>query len=99
MLLGAMAAGLTTTLLIEFITARSRLKSDAATGITYTTLFALGIYLVNCFAGRVHIDADCVLFGELEYVQLAEPSSLTLGSWGPVPVPILVSAGIALAVC
>lgn len=98
MLIGAMGAGVITTLLIEFITARSRLKSDAATGITYTTLFALGIYLVNRFAGRVHIDADCVLFGELEYVQLAESSALTLGSWGAVPVPILISAGIAVAV-
>jgi manganese/zinc/iron transport system permease protein len=98
MLVGAMLAGLVTTLLIEFITARSRLKSDAATGIIYTTLFALGIYLVNRFAGRVHIDADCVLFGELEYVQLAEPSTITLGAWGGIPIPILVSAAIAFAV-
>ena len=98
MLIGAMAAGLATTLLIEFITSRSRLKSDAATGITYTTLFALGIYLVNRYTGRVHLDADCVLFGELEYVQLAEPSALTLGAWGAIPVPILVSGGIAAAV-
>lgn len=98
MLAGALAAGLITTLLIEFISARSRLKSDAATGITYTTLFALGIYMVNRFTGRVHIDADCVLFGELEYVQLAEPSALVLGSWGAVPLPIVISAGIALLV-
>lgn len=95
MLAGAMAAGLVTTLLIEFITARSRLKSDAATGITYTTLFALGIYMVNTWTGRVHIDADCVLFGELEYVPLAAPSALTLGAAGAVPLPILISAGIA----
>lgn len=98
MLAGAMVAGLATTVLIEFITARSRLKSDAATGITYTILFALGIYMVNTWTGRVHIDADCVLFGELEYVQLAEPSSLTIGEWGAVPLPILISAGIAVLV-
>ncbi len=98
MLAGAMAAGLATTLLIEFITSKSRLKSDAATGITYTTLFALGIFLVNSYTGRVHLDADCVLFGELEYVQLAEPSAVTFGAWGAVPLPILISAGIALLV-
>ncbi len=98
MLAGAMFAGLATTLLIEFITSKSRLKSDAATGITYTTLFALGIFLVNSYTGRVHIDADCVLFGELEYVQLAEPSSVNLGAWGAVPLPILISAGIAMLV-
>ena len=98
MLAGAMVAGLATTLLIEFITSKSRLKSDAATGITYTTLFALGIFLVNRFTGRVHLDADCVLFGELEYVQLAGPSALILGRWGAVPLPILISAGIAVLV-
>ena len=98
MLAGAMLAGLVTTLLIEFITARSRLKSDAATGITYTTLFALGIFLVNRYTGRVHLDADCVLFGELEYVQVAKRSGLTIGAWGGLPQPILISAGIALLV-
>ncbi len=98
MLAGAMFAGLATTLLIEFITSRSRLKSDAATGITYTTLFALGIFLVNRFAGRIHLDAECVLFGELEYVIFGEPSPITLGAWGAVPLPILISAGIAVLV-
>jgi manganese/zinc/iron transport system permease protein len=98
MLAGAMLAGLVTTLLIEFITSGSRLKSDAATGITYTTLFALGIFLVNRYAGRIHLDADCVLFGELEYIPLAEPSRLIAGAWGPVPVPLLIGTAIAAAV-
>jgi manganese/zinc/iron transport system permease protein len=98
MLAGAMAAGLATTLLIEFITSKSRLKSDAATGITYTTLFALGIFLVVRYTERIHLDAECVLFGELEYVVFAEPSFLHWGSYGAVPLPILISAGIALLV-
>ena len=98
MLAGAMLAGLATTLIIEFITSKSRLKSDAATGITYTTLFALGIFLVNRYATRVHLDADCVLFGELEYVPLSEPSQWMLGTWGAVPLPLLISTGIAIAV-
>lgn len=97
MLLGAMFAGLATTLLIEFIQQKSRLKSDVATGITYTTLFALGIFLVNRYAGRVHLDADCVLFGELEYIPLAEPSALVVGSLGPAPVPVVVMAAAAAA--
>lgn len=99
MLTGAMLAGLVTTLLIEFITAKSRLKSDAATGITYTVLFALGLYLVNHYTALTDLDADCVLFGQLEYIVLDEPSALKLGAWGAVPLPILISAGIAAAVC
>jgi manganese/zinc/iron transport system permease protein len=93
---GAMVAGLVTTVLIEFITGRSRLKTDAAMGITYTTLFALGMFLVNRYAGRVHLDADCVLFGELEYVPLAEPSGLRAGGLGPVPMPVVVAAAMAV---
>lgn len=98
MLGGAIAAGLFTTLLIEFLTAKTKLKSDAATGIAYTTLFALGMFLVNRYTSRVHLDAECVLFGELEYVPLSEPSTLSLGAWGMVPLAVLVSLGTALTV-
>jgi manganese/zinc/iron transport system permease protein len=98
MLGGAIVAGLCTTLLIEFLTAKTSLKSDAATGITYTTLFALGMFLVNRYTGRVHLDADCVLFGELEHIPLTELSTLEAGAWGRVPLAILIGAGIAALV-
>ncbi len=98
MLGGAIAAGLLTTLLIDFLTAKTKLKSDAATGIAYTTLFALGMYLVNRYTSRVHLDAECVLFGELEYIPLSEPSALRVGEWGFIPMAVLISLGAALAV-
>lgn len=68
MLVGAMAAGVATTLLIEVIHTRSRIKQDAAIGITFSTLFAIGIILVSLYASRVDLDQDCVLYGEVSLV-------------------------------
>lgn len=68
MMLGAVGAGLLTTFLIEFLHTRSRIKADAAIGITFCSLFALGVVLINVFASKVHLDAECVLYGELSYL-------------------------------
>jgi manganese/zinc/iron transport system permease protein len=91
MLAGALGAGLLTTFLIEFLHTRSRIKADAAIGITFCSLFALGVVLINVFASKVHLDAECVLYGELSNLALAEYS---LG----MPAPVLVMGGVAAAV-
>lgn len=68
MMVGAVGAGLLTTFLIEFLHTRSRIKADAAIGITFCSLFALGVVVINVFASKVHLDAECVLYGELSYL-------------------------------
>lgn len=65
MLIGAGALGLVTAFITDTLTQRGRLQSDAAMGVTFTWLFALGIILVTRFAGSVDLDVDCVLHGEL----------------------------------
>ena len=90
MMLGALGAGLLTTGLIEFIHTRSRIKSDAAIGITFCTLFALGVVLINVFASRVHLDAECVLYGELSY--------LSRGVDEVAPRPVLIMGGVGIVV-
>jgi len=72
-LAGALAAALVCTLLVHLIYSNSRIKEDTAIGIAFTTLFALGIVLISLFAGQVDLDADCVLYGELEWVALEPP--------------------------
>jgi manganese/zinc/iron transport system permease protein len=67
-ILGAVLAGFLTTVLIDAIHHHSRVKSDAATGIVFSALFALGVVMVTQFAGDLHIDADCVLFGNIAEV-------------------------------
>lgn len=69
-LLGAAALGLLTTFLIEFFHERAKLQTDAAIGVSFTALFALGIILISVFAGQIDLDQDCVLYGEIAYVPI-----------------------------
>lgn len=70
MIVGAAMLGVFTTFLIEFFHKRARLQTDAAIGVTFTWLFALGIILISLYAGQVDLDQECVLYGEIAYVPL-----------------------------
>lgn len=70
MLIGAGLIGILTTFLIEFLHKKARLQTDASIGVTFTWLFAVGVVLISVFAGKVDLDQDCVLYGEIAYVPL-----------------------------
>jgi manganese/zinc/iron transport system permease protein len=73
---GALVAGVLTVLIIEFIHRQSRVKPDAAVCIAFTTLFAFGVVLMSMLesTGSFHIDAECVLYGEIAFVPLEPPA-------------------------
>jgi manganese/zinc/iron transport system permease protein len=92
MFLGALAAGVVTTLLIELIHKKSRVKQDAAIGITFSSLFALGVILISAYASKVDLDQDCVLYGEIGTVAFDQPYVRAGGAvLGP---PSLVRMGV-----
>ena len=71
MFIGALVAGILTTVLIELIHKKSRVKQDSAIGITFSTLFAIGVILISFGQMEaVHLDAECVLYGEIALVPL-----------------------------
>lgn len=70
MLIGAGLIGILTTFLIEFLHKKAKLQTDASIGVTFTWLFAVGVVLISLFAGKVDLDQDCVLYGEIAYVPL-----------------------------
>jgi len=72
MFLGALAAGIVTTVIIEIIHKKSRVKQDSAIGIAFTSLFAIGVILVSLYASKVDLDQECVLYGEIGFVHLGE---------------------------
>jgi manganese/zinc/iron transport system permease protein len=76
MFLGALGAGIVTTLLIELIHKKSRVKQDAAIGITFSSLFAIGVILISLFASKVDLDQDCVLYGEIGTIPLMGPTPI-----------------------
>ena len=82
---GALAAGMLTVVIIEFIHRQSRVKPDAAICIAFTTLFAVGVVLMSMLesTGSFHIDADCVLYGEIAFVPLEPPFIWNGYSLGP----------------
>src|SRR5690606_24945826 len=55
-LIGASVLGLVTTFMIEYLQKKAKVQGDAAIGVTYTFLFAVGIILISLFAGQVDID-------------------------------------------
>ncbi|MBT8327257.1 MAG: metal ABC transporter permease [Bacteroidia bacterium] len=69
-LIGAAFSGIIATLIIEWFTKRARLQSDAAIGVSYTLLFAIGIILISKFGQNADLDQQCVLYGEIEYISL-----------------------------
>jgi manganese/zinc/iron transport system permease protein len=68
--LGAIVIGLVTSLITELVQKLGRVESGAALGVVFTWMFALGLFLMVLLANTVHIDPDCVLFGQLELVPL-----------------------------
>lgn len=68
MLIGAAVLGLVTVFLIQALQ-QGGLQSDASIGIVFTALFAIGVILISRNAANIDLDLDCVLFGEIAYVQ------------------------------
>ena len=80
MFIGALAAGLLTTVMIELIHKKTRVKQDSAIGITFSTLFAIGVILISFGQMEaIHLDAECVLYGEIALVPLDLPVQTQLG--------------------
>lgn len=67
---GALVAGLATAGAIGFVSHRSRIKSDAAIGIVFTTMFALGVVLISRSPSST--DLTKILFGNLLAVRPAD---------------------------
>ncbi|WP_084128597.1 metal ABC transporter permease [Demequina sp. NBRC 110055] len=82
--IGALVFGLVAVGLIGAVSGTSRIKEDAAIGIVFTTLFALGLVLVSVVPSQV--DLSHILFGNILGVSVADL------------VQVGVLAAIALAV-
>lgn len=91
---GAILTGVLSVLLIELIHKTSRIKPDAAIGIVFTSLFALGVIMVSTMTGDVHFDAECVLYGEIGYVALDLP--VDVAGWELVPASVMRMGAVCL---
>lgn len=65
LVVGAALSGVATVLLTEAIQRSGLVKADAALGLAFPLLFAVGVLLVARFTSNIHLDADSVMVGEI----------------------------------
>lgn len=92
MFIGALAACLCGAGLIALLQRVTSIKPAAAMGLVFTTLFALGIVLLEKYVGsKVHLDAQHALYGALELSYWPAPYT-----WAGLPATIKTLSGILL---
>jgi len=67
MLTGALIVGVATAYLSAALNRWGRVPEDAAMGVVFTTLFAVGVVLITWVARDVDLDPGCVLYGLIEF--------------------------------
>jgi manganese/zinc/iron transport system permease protein len=95
LMVGATVSGVLTVALVELLQRTRLVKEDAAIGLVFPALFALGTIVVTLGARDVHLDVDAVLLGQIEFLQVRErvfAGGVYLGR-----LPTLVMAGLFLA--
>lgn len=74
---GAALAAVVTVVLVEALQNTRRVGGQAAIGLVFPAMFALGTFLVSRYFANVHLDADAVLYGNIEF---AAHDALLVGS-------------------
>lgn len=85
----AAGAGLLTVSLVELLQRTKLVKEDAAIGLVFPALFAVGVILASLYLRNTHLDVDAVMLGQ--------PELATDARWvvGGTPVkPLWVLAGV-----
>lgn len=77
MLVGGICAGVLTALLVQGLNLLN-IQQDAAIGIVFTTLFAIGVILISTSVGNVHLDVQHALMGEITFIP-----------WNTTTIPLL----------
>jgi len=103
LMLGAMAAAVIAAGLIEIIRRAGRLESGAAMGVVFTSMFAIGIVLLEqTGASNAHIDAEHALYGNIEStLWLSVTDWADVFTWAAIwelPRQLVTLAGVTLAI-
>ena len=100
MFLGALVAGVVTAVTTQFIHRTGSVPEDSSIGIVFTSLFAFGVVVISQAKG-VHLDLDCVLFGDVAFAGMN--FTPTIGWLLPEAmqtlVPALIITVMFLALC
>jgi manganese/zinc/iron transport system permease protein len=93
LLLAAALTGVATVSLVELLFHSRLVHEDTAIGLVFPALFSIGVILISRYAGRVHLDTDMVLMGELAFAPF---DRLVVGGVDLGPRHLYVMGGILL---
>ena len=95
-IVGGVLSGILTVSLVELLYRTGKLRQDSSIGIVFPFLFAIGVILVTQ-AGNVHIDAQHVLYGSIEFVpfDMLYVDEINIGSKSLWVLGILAIANIS----
>ncbi|TDG93067.1 metal ABC transporter permease [Cardinium endosymbiont of Culicoides punctatus] len=88
---GAGITGILVTFLIAFLEKNIRIQADAAIGINFTFLFAVGVILISFFSRKIDLDPECSLYGELATAPLDVLRTVGGTNLGPKSFYILLT--------
>lgn len=91
--LGAVLAAAITVTAVQALERTRRVDGGAAIGIVFPAMFALGTVLVTSQFADVHLDADAILFGNIEFAAF---DTLTIGQHDLGPRSIWVMSALCL---
>jgi manganese/zinc/iron transport system permease protein len=91
--LGATLAAAVTVTAVEVLKRTRRVDGGAAIGIVFPAMFALGTVLVTWRFSDIHLDADAILFGSIEFVAF---DTVTFNGRDLGPQSIWVMSGLCL---
>jgi manganese/zinc/iron transport system permease protein len=92
-IIGATIAAAITVTAVQALERTRRVDGAAAIGIVFPAMFALGTVLVTSQFANVHLDADAILFGSIEFVAF---DTLEIGGRDLGPQSIWVMSALCL---
>lgn len=94
MLIGAIAAGLLTAILIQWLHSLG-VQQEASIGVVFTSLFAIGVVLIATKVGNAHLDVQHTLMGEITFIPWEK---ISLPWIGEVPEAVFILAIVLIVV-
>lgn len=94
MLIGAIAAGLLTAILIQWLHSLG-VQQEASIGVVFTSLFAIGVVLIATKVGNVHLDVQHTLMGEITFIPWEK---INLPWIGEVPEAVFILSIVLIVV-
>lgn len=98
LLVGAALMAMLTVALVELLQKTRLIREDAAIGLVFPGLFALGVLLASIYLRGTHLDVDRVLLGipEAAWRRRMTVGGIDLGPWSLVVMSVVLAVNVAL---